>query len=145
MHHTYFPYTYSRVDAKLLADIEKAIHGEYTAIKCYEQLAYQAPTTAIREQIIEIRNDEIRHYQQFQRIYTYLTGRTIAPTQVEQCPNTYLEGIDFAFHDEQETVDFYMEIARKSQDPFIKESFAQAASDEQHHAVWFLYFLQQQK
>lgn len=143
MNHTYYPYTYSTFDTNLSTDLEKAINGEYSAIVCYEQLAQLAPTAAIREQIIEIRNDEIRHYQQFQRIYTYLTGQQFTPKLTEQCPNTYMEGIDYAFHDEQHTVDFYLEVARKTQHSFIKESFSQAAADEQQHAVWFLYFIQQ--
>ena len=44
-----------------LNSISKAINGEYTAIACYELLANQAPNAEIKNRILEIRNDEIRH------------------------------------------------------------------------------------
>ncbi|MTT30681.1 hypothetical protein GMB86_01460 [Terrilactibacillus sp. BCM23-1] len=55
----------------------------------------------------------------------------------------YLEVLKFRVEDEQNTVDFYMEIADQSRLPIIKETFQRAAKDEQNHAVWFLLFLTQ--
>ena len=46
-----------------------------------------------------------------------------------------------AFKDEQETVDFYLDLADQTQDQSIKKVFQRAAADEQNHAVWFLYLL----
>lgn len=129
-------------NSDLVNDLTKAINGEYHAIYCYEQLANQAPNEEVEKRILEIRKDEIRHYQAFSRIYTSLTGMRPAPKLTEQCPSDYQSGILASFKDEQETVDFYHEIARKVNDPFIKEQFQQAAADEQNHAVWFLYLLQ---
>ncbi|GAA3314104.1 hypothetical protein GCM10020331_005840 [Ectobacillus funiculus] len=41
----------------------------------------------------------------------------------------------------KKTVDFfYLDIADKAQDSYIKKQFRRAATDEQNHAVWFLYF-----
>lgn len=128
-------------DVSLINDIQKAINGEYTAIKCYEQLARMAKTQVEKEQILEIRQDEIRHFEAFSGIYRELTGRQPAAENIEKCPDKYQEGLEFAFRDEQETVDFYQDIADKSQNPVIKENFRRAAYDEQNHAVWFLYFL----
>ncbi len=136
-------YFRSSADTALIADIAKAINGEYSAMACYEQLAKMAPNEAEKNRILEIRKDEVRHFQTFSHIYTTLTGRQPAPQIVEKCPSEYRKGLDFAFKDEQETVDFYLDIADRAGDPTIKEQFRRAAADEQHHAVWFLYFLTQ--
>lgn len=139
----YQPYYYSQTgqaDIGLLHDIEKAINGEYSAILCYEQLAKLAPSEEIRDQILEIREDEIHHFQIFSHIYMILSGMQAAPHITETCPTEYRAGMEFALKDEQKTVDFYHEIADKAEDPYIIEQFRRAASDEQNHAVWFLYF-----
>lgn len=134
-------YYVSQPSTKIIANIAKAINDEYSTIYCYEQLANQAPNLETKNRILEIRNDEIRHYYLFSNIYTSITGRKPSPQITEQCADNFQSGVLAAFKDEQETVDFYHEIAREANDAFIKESFQQAAADEQNHAVWFLYFL----
>ncbi|WP_459499597.1 ferritin-like domain-containing protein [Bacillus sp. C1] len=129
-----------RQNEKLIVDIEKAINGEYSAINCYAKLANLAPTAQERKQILEIRQDEIKHFQQFVHIYTNLTGKQPQPKIIEECPNFYEEGLEFALQDEQKTVDFYLEIADDTTNQYIKEAFRRAAADEQNHAVWFLYY-----
>jgi len=129
----------------LVANLTKAINGEYSAIHCYEKLAEQTKNSNIKKQIEEIRNDEIRHYQTFSYLYQAITGKQPTPKRTEKCPDKFLSGLHAAFLDEQKTVDFYHEVARSTMDPVIKEAFAQAAADEQNHAVWFLYFIQQGK
>ncbi|KKK38068.1 hypothetical protein WQ57_11320 [Mesobacillus campisalis] len=145
----YDPYNQGHVRAQnnsqLARDIQKAINGEYSAIACYEKLAQMAPTQKVRDQILEIRKDERRHYEAFRRIYTRLTGMQPTSEMTEECQDTYTKGLDAAFLDEQETVDFYMDIAEKTLDMTIKETFRRAAADEQNHAVWFLYFLYKNK
>nr|WP_238941840.1 ferritin-like domain-containing protein [Bacillus sp. REN10] len=126
---------------EIINDISKALNGEYSAIHCYKQLANQTPNLEIKKRILEIRNDEIRHFQTFSHIYTSLTGRQPSPQITEQCPTNFRNGILAAFKDEQETVDFYHDIARSTNNPIIKNAFIQAAADEQNHAVWFLYFM----
>jgi rubrerythrin len=132
---------YYRQTDKLVSDIERAINGEYSAIQCYANIARMAPTEQVRNQILEIRKDEQKHFQQFVQIYTSLTGRQPQPKIVEECPNNYREGLEFALLDEQKTVDFYLDIADETNNQFIKEVFRRAAADEQNHAVWFLYYL----
>ncbi|WP_160725525.1 ferritin family protein [Bacillus sp. USDA818B3_A] len=129
----------------LIQEVEQAINGEYSAIECYTRLANLAPNQKEREQILEIREDEVNHYQQFVHIYQRLTGRPPQPKIVEDCPNSYMKGLESAIEDEQKTVDFYMGIADKSTDPMIQGAFRRAASDEQNHAVWFLYFFSKAK
>ena len=70
-----------------------------------------------------------------------LTGKQPTPKITEQCATDYRMGLNTAFHDEQETVDFYHRIAAKTDVPYIKETFSSAAADEQNHAVWYLYFM----
>lgn len=129
-----------RQNEKLIVDIEKAINGEYSAINCYAKLANLASQNTERNQILEIRQDEIKHFQQFVQIYISLTGRQPQLKIIEECPNFYEEGLEFALQDEQRTVDFYLKIADDTTNQFIKEAFRRAAADEQNHAVWFLYY-----
>lgn len=126
--------------APLAQDVLKAINGQYSAIACYTQLAQVAPTEEERQQILEIRKDEIAHYQTFTQIYISLTGAQPTPRTTEACPPNYVDGLEFALKDEQHTVDFYLDIADKAHDPYIKEAFKRASADEQNHAVWFLYY-----
>jgi len=124
----------------LIQDISKAINGQYSAIVCYKRLAEKAPTAEEKKQILEIRKDEMEHYQAFCQIYTAITGTQHKPEISETCPADYRQGLQFAIKDEQNTVDFYLNIADKTQDPYIRQKFKRAAADEQNHAVWFLYY-----
>lgn len=74
-----------RQNEKLVNDIEKAINGEYSAINCYAKLAHLASKENIRNQILEIRQDEIKHFQQFVQIYVSLTGKQPQPKIIEEC------------------------------------------------------------
>ncbi|CAM3987473.1 ferritin-like domain-containing protein [Bacillus luti] len=138
-------YDWYRQNDKLINDIEKAINGEYSAINCYAKLATMAPNGMEQKQILEIRNDEIRHFHQFVQMYTNLTGRQPKPQITEDCPNTYLQGLEFAIQDEQKTVDFYLEISDETSDAYMKDLLRRIAADEQNHAVWFLYYFVKSK
>ncbi|MDQ0178304.1 ferritin-like domain-containing protein [Bacillus chungangensis] len=132
-------------DLLLIDEIARAINGEYSAIACYKYLAKIAPSKKDRRIIKEIRNDEMKHFETFSRIYTWLTNKQPSPKIIEECPKKYLDGLQFAIEDEQKTVDFYLDIADKAQNLYIKEQFRRAAADEQNHAVWFLYLYVQRK
>jgi rubrerythrin len=145
-----YPYTnyydaMYRQPNKLISDVEKAVNGEYSAIHCYAKLAAMAKNEEERKRILEIRQDELKHFQHFQQVYMNLTGKQPHPKIVEECPNHYLAGLEFAIKDEQKTVDFYHEIADDATDQSIKEVFRRAAADEQNHAVWFLYYFTKHK
>lgn len=135
------PYVPIPYETDLIRQLEKAINGEYNAIQCYEQLAKIAPEKAISDQIKEIRQDEIKHFWQFSQLYVQLTGTRPQLKGTEKCPEKYRDGLKFAFQDEQETVDLYLNVSDKAFDPYVKRLFRRAALDEQHHAVWFLYYL----
>jgi rubrerythrin len=114
MYYTNGVFTRSTAEISLIADIAKAINGEYSAIFCYEQLAKLAPNQEAGNQILEIRDDEIKHYQAFSQIYVSLTGRQPTPQIIEQCETEYAAGLRASFKDEQKTTDFYLDIAEKS-------------------------------
>ncbi|MDR9743730.1 ferritin-like domain-containing protein [Paenibacillus taichungensis] len=136
---------YYRNDNLLLAQISKAINGESSAIACYAKLAELAPSEVEKARILEIRLDELEHLQKFTAIYVSLTGTQPTVQISSDCPSEYFAGIDYAFSDEQNTVEFYSQVADQANDPYIKESFRRAATDEQRHAVWFLYYLTKHK
>ena len=125
----------------IIGDLTKAMNGEYTAIHFYEQLAKLAPTPEMQKRILEIRQDEIRHYHGFATIYTSLTGHPPSPQIIEALPTDFKSGVLAAFKDEQEAVDFYHRVARQCHIPYISEQFRSNAADEQNHAVWFLFFM----
>ena len=101
-------------DANLVCDLMKAINGEYHGICFYEQLAKQAPNETVHKQILEIRNDEIRHFHRvFSCLHVFNRTATI-PTTDGALPPNFRSGVVAAFKDEQETVDFYHTVARKA-------------------------------
>ncbi|MEH7347778.1 ferritin-like domain-containing protein [Gottfriedia acidiceleris] len=144
MYFQYYGNSYER-DHKLISELEKAINGEYSAIKCYTKLASLAKNEDERKTILEIKEDEIKHYNLFVSIFIHLTGKQPQPKVSEDCPETYVEGLEFALKDEQETVDFYLSVSDGTSNQFIKNAFSRAAKDEQNHAVWFLYFYTRNK
>ncbi len=144
MYYQYYGDSYER-DHKLISELEKAINGEYSAIRCYTKLASLAKNEDERKTILEIKEDEIRHYNLFVSIYSNLTGKQPQQKVTEDCPNAYVEGLEFALKDEQETVDFYLVVSDETSNQYIKNAFSRAAKDEQNHAVWFLYFYMKNK
>ncbi|MCY8209106.1 ferritin family protein [Bacillus subtilis] len=142
MHYSYYPYPVPyRGDPVLIRNLQKAINGEFSAIQCYRKLAELAHSDEVRKQIEEIRRDEIRHLREFSTLYGSITGKHIMPKQTEECPDNFTRGLDAAFKDEQETVDFYLRAAEETSNLKAKGVFTRAARDEQNHAVWFLYYL----
>lgn len=136
-------YMHAAPDINLINHIVKSINGEYNAVICYEQLAKITPNEEARKQILEIRNDEIRHYQMFSKLYTSMTGKQHTPQLLSPCADNYLQGVKASFKDEQKAVDTYLDISDRAHDPYMKQIFSRAAKDEQNHAVWFLYFLRE--
>ncbi|MFE6079102.1 ferritin-like domain-containing protein [Paenibacillus sp. NPDC057886] len=136
---------YYRNDSMIIAQVAKAINGESSAIACYAKSAVLAPTEEEKARILEIRQDEMKHLQHFIAIYVSLTGTQPTIQIAQDCPSEYIAGLSYAFKDEQETVEFYSDVADQANDPHIQVTFRRAATDEQRHAVWFLYYLTQHK
>lgn len=130
---------YQRANEQFISDLEKAINGEYSAIQCYEVLGKLAPREDVHKRMEEIRHDEMHHLKKFMELYRSLTGKQAVPKLIEKCPAQFLTGVESSLIDEQNTVDFYLEMADRSPNQQMKEIFNRAAKDEQNHAVWFLY------
>nr|WGD89287.1 ferritin family protein [Bacillus subtilis] len=142
MYYSYYPYPVPyREDPVLIRNLQKAINGEFSAIQCYRKLAELAHSDEVRKQIEEIRRDEIRHLREFSTLYGSITSKHIMPKQTEECPDNFTRGLDAAFKDKQETVDFYLRAAEETSNLKAKGVFTRARRDEQNHAVWFLYYL----
>jgi rubrerythrin len=109
---------YPDTKRNFMNDLIKSINGEYSAIFCYASLAKHAPSSEEQKRILEIKNDEIRHFKTFANIYLTLTGRNPEPQITERCSQDYCKGLAEAFKDEQETVDFYHEVADEVTDPY---------------------------
>lgn len=130
------------VDETVALELERAIQGECHAIACYQQLMELAPTAAERAQIGEIIADEQRHVQQLSKMYTLATNRQPTLRHIEECPKSYRAGLEAAIVDEQKASDTYRDLAERMMSFPMRELIVRIASDEQNHAVWFLYFLQ---
>lgn len=140
-HGQHQPHGQHGVRPEFIRDVEMAVNGEYSAIQCYQRLAGMAPNQEQRNLILEIRNDEIRHYHYFTQLYTALTGRQPSPKITEECPSEYRRGLRFSFEDEQKTVDFYLKMSDIAPDTATRDTLRRIAADEQQHAVWFLSLL----
>ena len=57
----------------------------------------------------------------------------------------YSAVIEFALKDEEEAVDFYLDIADKAQDTFIKERFRRAAAAKKSRCMVFVIFFKKPK
>lgn len=80
MYPQFYPYNRIPADIHIVNDVAKIIDGEYSAIACYAQLTKIALTEKEKKQILEIREDEVRHYQIFPAIYMNLTGKQPLPS-----------------------------------------------------------------
>ncbi|RKL66279.1 rubrerythrin family protein [Salipaludibacillus neizhouensis] len=127
-------------DTHLVNDIQTALNGELRAFNRNENLINKADTKELKKRIAEMQKDEQDHIKAFRSIYSNLTGRQPTIEKTVSYPKDLIEGLESAFKEEQETVDFYLDIADRAQDMKIKEMFGRAASNKQNHAVWLLYY-----
>ncbi|MGY3415598.1 rubrerythrin [Bacillus mycoides] len=94
--------------------------------------------TLYRQNDKHIRSIEKAINGEYSAIHFYARLATLAPDINERTQILEIR------QDEQRTVDFYLEIADKTTNQQVKETFRRAAADEQNHAVWFLYYFSKQ-
>lgn len=128
------PYGYDRQNQKLIQDVGKSIQDEFNAIHYYTRLAELTTNPEFKKSILGVRQDEIKHFGRFSRIYTELTGKyypllTLHPA----LPSSFHQGIRESIRDEQETVPFYKSIAARLSNQKQKKLVLQAANDEARH------------
>jgi rubrerythrin len=132
---------YRQLDDKLARDIERAINLKYNQINCYDQLVKQTEDDKTKAILYTIREDEARHYQQFQQFYRILTGNSVEAKITQVCGKTFKEGLEGAFVNEQANNRFYFQITDQTTNQTIKNVFYRAAAEDQGHSSWFLYYM----
>lgn len=128
------------VNPAYVREVEKAVNDELHAIHFYAKMMELAPDASDRQRISAIRQDEIRHYHQFYRLYMQLTGRH-PQLQPGKMPTDYQDGLKKALEDELEAVAFYQRVAAQSPDARSRQLFLNTAQDEQRHAMWLLFLI----
>jgi rubrerythrin len=107
----------------------------------YEWLIANAPSEEDRRIIAGIRDDEMRHYQMFRRLYTELTGQ--APPEVMQepfmPPGSYCEGLQQAVLGEQGAVQRYRQILYAMQSRVHINVVTDILTDELRHGILYNY------
>jgi rubrerythrin len=141
VYNDYYSDFYRQVNQALAQQVLRAVNGEFNAIHCYTRLEKLVSRPKEKEVVREILSDEKKHLDEFSRLYISLTGKQPTVAKSNECPHAKEDIFEFSFNDEQETTDFYLEIADQTTDPTIKSMFTRASADEQNHAVWFLYFI----
>ena len=126
-----------RQQRQLLKDISKAINDEFQAIQYYTRLAELAPNKQVRQAILGIRQDEIKHFHWFAKGYLDLSGKYPPITLGAALPSSFKRGVRDSLKDEQETVPFYRTLASQITDQQLNERFLKAAEDEHRHAQIF--------
>lgn len=126
-----------RENQNLIQDINKAINNEFSAIHYYTRLAELAPNEQFRQGVLDVRQDEIRHFSRFSRSFLELTGHFPNISLKVDLPESFKKGIQHSIKDEKGTVPFYKEIASKITNPQIQNRFLRAAADEQRHYELF--------
>lgn len=128
---------------QLTQDLLKAIKGEATAIDFYSRLAKLAPNQKQQNEIFHIIEDEKTHLKNFTVLFAMITG-THPVYQVNKVRfNTYREGLQMAFDDELSDYETYRNHYLLTEDPFIRDLFLRAFTDEIKHATRFNSFLSQ--
>ncbi|MCR4399064.1 MAG: ferritin-like domain-containing protein [Firmicutes bacterium] len=121
-----------------LAEIQRAIEGEASAIQDYSKLLCMAPSDEDRENLRAIIADETKHFLSFRALYWRLTG--VCPPPVVARPPAfagYAEGLRESFYDELHDARFYRSIMLSTCDPGVACVFYEASTDEMMHATRF--------
>ncbi|WP_338749090.1 ferritin-like domain-containing protein [Bacillus sp. FJAT-52991] len=136
VHYYYYYAEESRQNQALYRDINRAANDEYQAIQYYSALANMAPNNQMKQTVLGIRQDEIRHLNAFSRSYNRLTGGYPDLT-ITAPPKSFREGVRESLKDEGKTPAFYRGIAARTTDQVTKRRFLEAAEDEARHEQLF--------
>lgn len=129
-------------DQKLQAELEsvkQAVQGEIKDALFYNYLISMAPTSQEKVIISAIKEEDLRHSKQFERIYRDFTGIGIEYEEDEnfQIPNSYLDGIQNAMFEELRDVVKYRSIRRRLPEGAYRDILFDIITDELMHASIF--------
>lgn len=131
-----YPYKYPRNLDLALDLMQEALIGENEDKLFYAQLLRAAPTQEDRDIISGIRNDEMKHFELFRKLYYELTGQILpAPVSYENGTRmTYCEGLKKALLGEVAAVAKYRKILFAMQDRRHINILTEILTDEIRHA-----------
>ncbi|SHH62914.1 Rubrerythrin [Caloranaerobacter azorensis DSM 13643] len=124
----------------------QAMKGELEAIEYYERLIKMAPNREEANIIRAFYEDEKKHYNNFRRLYMMMTGRPpiILPVNKPKI-KSYLQGIEQAILDELKAYEFYRDIYLSNINPYVRNTFFEAFTDENEHAAHLNYIYTKNK
>lgn len=126
---------------ELIVDLITALTKELKCIQMTDYLLSLLPEEEIKQQLLEMKADDMRHLETISTCYTYLTGLIFKEELNKAFSSTLQEGFIVLLKEKQATIHFYQEVARKSKNPSINSVFGSTAVEEQHHTTWLLIFI----
>ncbi len=131
-----YPYNYPQNMNLALDLIREALSGENDDKLFYSQLLNAAPVQEDRDIITGIRNDEMKHFELFRKLYYEHTGKILrAPAPYENgIRMNYCEGLKKALEGEVKAVGKYRKILFAMQDRRDINILTEILTDEIRHA-----------
>lgn len=129
------PYIYPQNLPMALALIRDALSGETKDKLFYSYLIGIAPSQEDKNIIAGIRDDEIKHYDLFRRIYFELVGQVLPKSKNEEFkkPETYCQGLKQALLGELAAVERYRKILFAMQERKHINILTEIITDELRH------------
>ncbi|QQE77189.1 ferritin-like domain-containing protein [Alicyclobacillus sp. SO9] len=125
--------------AELLSRLDKAVDGEYNALRTYGALVNMTRDENFKDILESIRYDESTHFQRLSHIYATLS-RGLRPSLTDRpLPKSFETGIEDSIQDELNDSKFYQETSPYAPDARISQVLMYASHDEGRHSVWFTY------
>lgn len=131
-----YPYNYPQNLNLALGLMQEALFGENEDKLFYTQLLSAAPTQEDRDIISGIRNDEMKHFELFRKLYYEHTGQILPPPAPYEngTQMTYCEGLKKALLGEVAAVEKYRKILFAMQDRRHSNILTEILTDEIRHA-----------
>lgn len=122
---------------KFVADVQRAINDEITAVEFYTKLMDMAPCDDAKRQIKHPKDDEMKHYKMLCQLYTALTG--YQPMVQKSITNVtdFCGGVQKALEDELSAAEAYREMYLNTSNLKIRDIIFEIMTDEMEHATRF--------
>jgi rubrerythrin len=123
--------------AKFIADLQKAINDQASAVAFYGDLEAMAKTDRQQRCIDHARRDEMVHLRLFKAMYRTLTGRHPHVQPTKMSVSDFKAGILQAFDAELEAAEMYRDMYLSTQIPKVRDVLFRTMTDEMEHAQRF--------
>jgi len=107
----------------------------------YKRMMEMTTDPMVKKQIKFAYDDEGKHYKMFNQIYYALTGKQVdipLPTDIEKY-DTLMEAVQSSIEGENEAVDLYRQIFSLMTNKQMRDMVYEIITDEQEHAMRFIY------